>query len=286
MKLNVLKSLLIGAFIFLLGGVSMAQANTQGKWDKIFAKSNKVEVQKVSFKNRYGITLVGDLYIPKDISNNAKLPAIALSGPFGAVKEQASGFYAQTLAEAGFITLAFDPSYNGESGGSPHYTASPEAFAEDFSAAVDFLGTLNYVDRNEIGAIGICGSGSFVLSAAQIDTRIKAIATASMYDMGRVARQGLYDSVSYEDRKKMIDDISMQRWNEYEGGEKKYQIGTPETIDENSPDIVKEFYSYYRTERGFHPRATTTMSIISTVSLMNYYPLEQIDFISPRPILL
>ena len=123
------------------------------------------------------------------------------------------------------------------------------------------------------------------MSAAQIDTRIKAIATASMYDMGRVARQGLYDSVSYEDRKKMIDDISMQRWNEYEGGEKKYQIGTPETIDENSPDIVKEFYSYYRTERGFHPRATTTMSIISTVSLMNYYPLEQIDFISPRPIL-
>ena len=273
-------------FVYMLFPIStiMAQNNTL-KWDKTFKKSDKVTVKKVSFYNRLGINIVADLYTPKDINTNQKYRALVIGGPYGAVKEQAAGVYAQAMAERGFVTIAFDPSYNGESGGSPHYTASPEAFAEDFSAAVDFLGTLDYVDRNEIGAIGICGSGSFVLSAAQIDTRIKAIAVASMYDMGRVARQGLYDSVSYEDRKKMIDDISMQRWNEYEGGEKKYQIGTPETIDENSPDIVKEFYSYYRTERGFHPRATTTMSIISTVSLMNYYPLEQIDFISPRPIL-
>lgn len=189
------------------------------------------------------------------------------------------------MAERGFITIAFDASYNGESGGSPHYTASPEAFAEDFSAAVDFIGSLNYVDREEIGAIGICGSGSFVLSAAKIDSRIKAIATASMYDMGRAARQGINDSVNDEERKKMIEAASMQRWNEYNGGEKQFQIGTPETIDENSPDIAKEFYSYYRTKRGFHPRATTAMSVISSISLMNYYPLENIDIISPRPIL-
>ncbi|MEI0508703.1 alpha/beta hydrolase [Brachyspira intermedia] len=278
------RAVLMSVYMLFPISTIMAQNNTL-KWDKTFKKSDKVTVKKVSFYNRLGINIVADLYTPKDINTNQKYKALVIGGPYGAVKEQAAGVYAQSMAERGFVTIAFDPSYNGESGGSPHYTASPEAFAEDFSVAVDFLGTLNYVDRNEIGAIGICGSGSFVLSAAQIDTRIKAIATASMYDMGRVARQGLYDSVSYEDRKKMIDDISMQRWNEYEGGEKKYQIGTPETIDENSPDIVKEFYSYYRTERGFHPRATTTMSIISTVSLMNYYPLEQIDFISPRPIL-
>ena len=278
------KAVLFSVYMLFPISTIMAQNNTL-KWDKTFKKSDKVTVKKVSFYNRLGINIVADLYSPKDINTNQKYKALVIGGPYGAVKEQAAGVYAQSMAERGFVTIAFDPSYNGESGGSPHYTASPEAFAEDFSAAVDFLGTLDYVDRNEIGAIGVCGSGSFVLSAAQIDTRIKAIATASMYDMGRVARQGLYDSVSYEDRKKMIDDISMQRWNEYEGGEKKYQIGTPETIEENSPDIVKEFYSYYRTERGFHPRATTTMSIISTVSLMNYYPLEQIDFISPRPIL-
>lgn len=275
---------LFSAYMLFPISTIMAQNNTL-KWDKTFKKSDKVTVKKVSFYNRLGINIVADLYTPKDINTNQKYKALVIGGPYGAVKEQAAGVYAQAMAERGFITIAFDPSYNGESGGSPHYTASPETFAEDFSAAVDFIGTLKYVDRNEIGAIGICGSGSFVLSAAQIDTRIKAIAVASMYDMGRVARQGLYDSVSYEDRKKIIDNISMQRWNEYEGGEKKYQIGTPETIDENSPDIAKEFYSYYRTERGFHPRATTAMSIISTVSLMNYYPLEQIDFISPRPIL-
>ena len=254
-------------------------------WDKVFKKSELVDIQKVEFQNRFGIKLTGDLYLPKNLKKDEKLPAIAISGPFGAVKEQSSGLYAQTMAEKGFITLAFDPSYTGESGGKPRNVASPDINTEDFSAAVDFLSNYKNVDPNKIGIIGICGFGGFGINAASIDTRIKAIATASMYDMGRVARQGLYDSVTAEDRKKMLDDISMQRWNEYEGGEKKYQIGTPETIDENSPDIVKEFYSYYRTERGFHPRATTTMSIISTVSLMNYYPLEQIDFISPRPIL-
>lgn len=276
--------LLFSTYMLFSIGSIMAQNNTL-QWDKTFKKSDKVNVKKVSFYNRLGINISADLYTPIDINTNQKYKALVIGGPYGAVKEQAAGVYAQAMAERGFITIAFDASYNGESGGSPHYTASPEAFAEDFSAAVDFIGSLNYVDREEIGAIGICGSGSFVLSAAKIDSRIKAIATASMYDMGRVARSGMYDSLTDEERKKMIEAASMQRWNEYQGGEKKFQIGTPETIDENSPDILKEFYSYYRTKRGFHPRATTAMSVISSISLMNYYPLENIDIISPRPIL-
>ncbi|PTY39370.1 alpha/beta hydrolase [Brachyspira hampsonii] len=282
---NILKrALLFSAYMLFPIGSIMAQNNTL-QWDKTFKKSDKVNVKKVSFYNRLGINIVADLYTPIDINTNQKYKALVIGGPYGAVKEQAAGVYAQAMAERGFIAIAFDASYNGESGGSPHYTASPEAFAEDFSAAVDFIGSLSYVDRDEIGAIGVCGSGSFVLSAAKIDSRIKAIATASMYDMGRAARQGINDSVSDEERKKMIEAASMQRWNEYQGGEKQFQIGTPETIDENSPDIAKEFYSYYRTKRGFHPRATTAMSVISSISLMNYYPLENIDIISPRPIL-
>ena len=282
---NILKrGLLFSAYMLFPIGSIMAQNNTL-QWDKTFKKSDKVNVKKVSFYNRLGINIVADLYTPININTNQKYKALVIGGPYGAVKEQAAGVYAQAMAERGFITIAFDASYNGESGGSPHYTASPEAFAEDFSAAVDFIGSLSYVDKNEIGAIGICGSGSFVLSAAQIDSRIKAIATASMYDMGRAARHGINDSVSDEERKKMIEETSMQRWNEYQGGEKQFQIGTPETIDENSPDIAKEFYSYYRTKRGFHPRATTAMSVISSISLMNYYPLANIEFISPRPIL-
>ncbi len=228
------------------------------QWDKTFPKSDKVDVIKVSFYNRLGINIVADLYTPKDMQKNIKFEALVIGSPYGAVKEQAGGVYAQNMAERGFVSLAFDASYNGESGGSPHFTASPEAFTEDFSAAVDFLGSLDYVDKNKIGAIGICGSGSFVLSASQIDMRIKAIATASMYDMGQAARHGLNNSVSDEDRKKLLNWVSMQRWIEYEGGEKLYAIGTPEKIDENSDEVSKEFYSYYRSERGYHPRSTTS----------------------------
>lgn len=249
---NILKrALLFSAYMLFPIGSIMAQNNTL-QWDKTFKKSDKVNVKKVSFYNRLGINIAADLYTPVNINTNQKYKALVIGGPYGAVKEQAAGVYAQAMAERGFIAIAFDASYNGESGGSPHYTASPEAFAEDFSAAVDFIGSLNYVDRNKIGAIGICGSGSFVLSAAKIDSRIKAIAAASMYDMGRVARNGMYDSLTDEDRKKMIEAVSMQRWNEYNGGEKQFQIGTPEAIDENAPDIVKEFYSYYRTKRGLN----------------------------------
>lgn len=181
--------------LVIIGGTSMVMAkNDPNNWDKVFTKSDKVDIQKVSFKNRYGITLVGDLYTPKDIKNN-KLPAIAISGPFGAVKEQASGLYAQTLAERGFITLAFDPSYTGESSGEPRDVASPDINTEDFSAAVDFLSNQQNIDSERIGILGICGFGGFALNAASMDTRIKAAVTSTMYNMSRVNANGYFDAM-------------------------------------------------------------------------------------------
>src|SRR5438552_12213986 len=218
-------------------------------WDKTFPQSNKVNHEKVSFNNRLGINLVGDLYIPKSIDRSKKSPAIIVGHPFGGVKEQTSGLYAQQMAERGFITLAFDASYNGESGGQPRSIASPEAFVEDFSAAVDFLGTRPLVGRNRIGVIGVCGSGGFVLSAAAVDPRMKAVATVSMYDMGRDRREGLSNTMTKEDRIKALEQVAEQRWIEFEGGEKKYVIGTPEAITTDSQAVAREFYDYYRTPR-------------------------------------
>lgn len=255
-------------------------------WDKTFPQSALVSHEKVSFNNRLGIKLVADLYVPKDLDLKKRSPAIVVGHPFGGVKEQTSGLYAQTMAERGFITLAFDASYNGESGGQPRSVASPEAFVEDFSAAVDYLGVNPRIDRDRIGVIGICGSGGFALSAAQIDPRLKAIATVSMYDMGRDRRQGLGDTMSEADRRKALEDIAQQRWIEAEGGAKKYVIGTPEEITPDSPDVAKEFYDYYRTRRGHHARSTTAMSLTSNGALMQFYPFEHLDTISPRPILL
>lgn len=254
-------------------------------WDKTFPQSDKVTVEKVSFSNRLGIILVGDLYRPKSSDQPKKSPAIIVGHPFGGVKEQTSGLYAQKMAERGFVTLAFDASYNGESGGQPRSIASPEAFVEDFSAAVDFLGTRSFVDRNRIGVIGICGSGGFALSAAQIDPRLKAIATVSMYDMGRDRRQGLGDTMTKDDRIKALEQVVEQRWTEFEGGQKKYVIGTAEVLIKDSPDVAREFYDYYRTPRGQHPRSTTAMSLTSNGALMQFFPFAQIETISPRPIL-
>ncbi|MCC8466100.1 alpha/beta hydrolase [Photorhabdus bodei] len=189
------------------------------------------------------------------------------------------------MVERGFVTLAWDASYNGESGGEPRSIASPEAFVEDFSAAVDFIGTRSFVDRNRIGVIGICGSGGFALSAAAVDPRMKAIVTISMYDMGRDRRQGLGDTMTKEDRAKALEDIVQQRYVEFEGGQKRYVIGTPEEITAESPDVAREFYDYYRTPRGYHPRSTTAMSLTSNPALMNFFPFSQIEAISPRPIL-
>lgn len=254
-------------------------------WDKTFPQSNKVTHKKVSFYNRLGINLVADLYVPKNLEPSRKYPAIVVGHPFGAVKEQSSGLYAQTMAEHGFIAIAHDASYNGESGGQPHFISSPEAVVEDFSAAVDFLGMQPIVDRNRIGVIGICGSGGFALSAAKTDPRLKAVATVSMYNMGRDRRQGFGDAMSDADRRKTLEDIAAQRWIEAEGGEKKYVIGTPEAITKDSPDVAKEFYDYYRTPRGHHSRSTTAMSVTSNFALMQFYPFEHLDWISPRPIL-
>ncbi len=229
-------------------------------WDKIFPQSDKVEHQKVTFKNRYGITLVADLYIPKAKSSE-KLPAIAVSGPFGAVKEQSSGLYAQTLAERGFVTLAFDGSYTGESGGNPRNQASPDINTEDFSAAVDFLGNYSLVDREKIGILGICGWGGFALNAAIADTRIKAVATSTMYDMTRVTAKGYNDSNDAEARRKIKKQMNEARWEASKNG---YADLLPannlrkEQFTAETPQFVKEYSDFYTTKRGFHPRAVNS----------------------------
>ena len=229
------------------------------KWDKVFPKSDKVVVKKVSFHNRYGIKLVGDLYVPKD-KKNEKLPAIAITGPFGAVKEQSSGLYAQTLAERGFITLAFDPSYTGESGGKPRNVSSPDINTEDISSAVDFLSTLNIVDENKIGVIGICGFGGFALNVGSMDTRIKAISTITMYDMTRVSANGYYDSVNEEQRYEMLKELNKQRTKDYKNNSYDIAEGLPNELKGDEPWFVKEYFDFYKTKRGFHKRSINSNS--------------------------
>jgi len=253
-----------------------APLSMTNKWDKTFAESTRVEHRKVSFGNRYGITLVGDLYLPKD-RGDRKLAAIAVSGPFGAVKEQSSGLYAQTLAEQGFVTLAFDPSYTGESGGYPRNVASPDINTEDFSAAVDFLGLQKEVDRERIGILGICGWGGMALNAAAGDTRIKAVATSVMYDMSRAMGHGVGDGkdrYSNADRRAVLRYLNEQRWKDAESGTFAHgghdinvdQNGTvsaaerilPEMLPANPHPILKEFFDYYRMPRGYHARSVNS----------------------------
>lgn len=252
-----------------------------------FQLSDKVTRKKVTFKNRYGITLSGDLYIPKNAGNN--LSAIAISGPFGAVKEQSSGLYANQMAERGFIALAFDPSYTGESGGEPRNVASPDINTEDFSAAIDFLGLYEKVDRNKLGIIGICGFGGFALNATAVDKRVKAVATTSMYDMSRVNAEGYFGSTTPEQRTKMLEEMSLQRWDDAKNGTPKYpQNGLSQTNAE-SPQFVKEYYDYYKTERGFHERSINSnaaWTATNTLSFMNLPLLTYIKEISPRPMLI
>ncbi|MFD3317922.1 alpha/beta hydrolase [Alteromonas macleodii] len=256
------------------------------KWDKTFPKSNKVEHRKVTFKNRYGFTLCGDLYQPKNVKG--KLPALAVSGPFGAVKEQASGLYAQTLAEKGFITLAFDPSYTGESSGEPRNVASPDICTEDLSAAVDFFGLVSRVDRNRIGAIGICGWGGFVLNAAAADKRIKAVATSTMYDISRVSAYGYNDNMSFVERTNMLEQLSTQRWKDTEGGSYAYQPPYNKGVTEDAPQFMIDYHDYYMTSRGYHERAVNSgnaWTMTNPLSFMNAPILNYIKEISPRPIL-
>ncbi|KQQ20743.1 hypothetical protein ASF48_09105 [Rathayibacter sp. Leaf299] len=256
------------------------------EWDKTFPRDPAVNHEKVTFTNRLGLTLVGDLYSPSGARRSLPSRALIVGHPFGGVKEQTSGLYAQTLAARGFVTLAFDASYNGESGGEPHFIASPEAFVEDFSAAVDYLGLHPLVDADRLGVLGVCGSGGFSIAAAQTDTRMKAVATVSMYDMGRDRRQSLGDTMTEEERRQQVDVMSRQRWAEARGGESEYVVGTPETITADSPAVAREFYDYYRTPRGQHPRSTTEMSLTSNGALMRFHPFQSIEWISPRPILL
>lgn len=278
MKALILAAMLVGA----LAATSAAKpAETKGRtmdrlvltneWDKVFPRSDKVNHSKVTFRNRYGITLAADMYIPKNAKG--RLPAIAVSGPFGAVKEQSSGLYAQKMAENGFLTVAFDPSFTGESGGEPRNVASPDINTEDFSAAVDFLSTRNDVDPERIGIIGICGWGGLALNAAAIDTRIKATVASTMYDMTRVISNGYFDSENSEaKRMEKRRALNAQRTVDYKNGTYALAGGVADTLPADAPQFVKDYYAYYKTPRGYHKRSLNSnggWNKTSALSFMN-----------------
>jgi fermentation-respiration switch protein FrsA (DUF1100 family) len=256
------------------------------KGNYIFELSPKVIRKPVKFKNRYGITMAADLYMPNDFSESGKYASVAIGPPYGGVKEQGPGIYAQNLAERGLIALAFDPSFNGYSGGQPRHLSSPGLFVEDFSATVDYLGTRTFVDRDKIGAIGICGSGGFALSAAQVDRRIKAVATVSMYDISRYQRYGFKDSCLEEERNRTLEQIAEQRYLEFEGNEPLMSPrGAPIGFGQNTDSISREFGDFYSTPRGYHPNSVTQFTFTSAMSFMNFSLLDHVRDISPRPIL-
>ncbi|WP_447763556.1 alpha/beta hydrolase [Pseudomonas reinekei] len=275
---------------FLLSSFTALGADMSNGADNFF-KSDKVTVQKVSFKNQYQLNVVGNLFIPKGLDNAARSPAIVVGHPMGAVKEQSSNLYAQKLAEQGFVTLALDLSFWGESEGMPRNTVLPDMYAEDFSAAVDYLGTRPFIDRQRIGVLGICGSGSFVISAAKIDPRMKAIATVSMYDMGAANRNGLKHSQTLEQRKQVIAAAAEQRYVEFTGGKIEYTGGTVQELNADTHPIQREFFDFYRTPRGEFtptsstPQQTTRPTLSSNTKFMNFYPFVDIESISPRPML-
>lgn len=245
--------------------------NLTEEWDKVFPKSDKTDHSKVTFTNRYGITLAADLYAPSGISG--KLPAVAVCGPFGAVKEQSSGLYAEELAERGFLTLAFDPSFTGESGGEPRYVASPDINTEDFCAAVDFLSVCEKADSDKIGILGICGWGGMALNAAAADTRIKATVTSTMYDMTRVTAKGYFDAEDSEEaRFAKRDAISRQRTQDFKNGSCALAGGLPESVPDDAPQYLKDYFAYYKTPRGYHPRSLNSnggWNVTSSISLLN-----------------
>lgn len=288
---NLLKTTGSGLAAMSVGLVTAAPALAQtrlklgDKWDKTFPKSTKVDHKKVAFKNRYGILLAADLYQPKNAIG--KLAAIAIGGPFGAVKEQSSGLYAQTMAERGFITLAFDPSYTGESGGEPRNVASPDINTEDFSAAVDFLGLQPTVDRERIGVIGICGWGGMALNATAVDKRVKAVVASTMYDMTRVMSKGYNDSVTLAQRTQMLEQLGQQRWKDAEKGSPAYQAPYNK-LQGGEPQFLIDYADYYAKPRGYHPRAVNSLNAwtqTTPLSFMNMPILTYIAEISPRPVL-
>ena len=271
--------------------VSTAKAQDMSNGANNFYTSDKVNLQKVTFRNQYQMNVAGNLFTPKTLNRNAKAPAVIVGHPMGAVKEQSANLYATMMAERGFVALSLDLPFWGESDGQPRNLVSPDIYAEGFSAAVDFLGTQAFVDKARIGAIGICGSGSFVISAAKIDPRMKAIATVSMYDMGAANRNALRHSQTVEQRKQIIAAAADQRYVEFTGGEAKYTSGTVHELTASSHPIEREFYDFYRTRRGeftpkgSSPQLTTHPTLSSNVKFMNFYPFNDIETISPRPML-
>lgn len=250
--------------------------NLVQEWDKTFPKSEKVNHRKVSFNNRFGITLVADLYEPKNADE--KLPAIAVSGPFGAVKEQCSGLYAQTMAERGFLTIAFDPSFTGESTGAPRYVASPDINTEDFQAAVDFLSVQENVDSEKIGIIGICGWGGLALNVASIDTRIKATVCSTMYDMSRVNHNGYFDATSEEELYALKKSLNAQRIEDFKNGEYQLGGGVLEILPEDAPFYVKDYHNYYKTSRGYHERSLNSNGGWNTTSALSFINTPEHQF--------
>jgi uncharacterized protein len=294
-RLALQRALSVGVASVAASPVALAQTSTASKgtrmaltlqWDKTFAQSSRVVHRKVTFKNRYGITLVGDLYQPKGASG--KLAAIAVGGPFGAVKEQSSGLYAQTMAERGFVALAFDASYTGESGGEPRNVASPDINTEDFSAAVDCLGLQPNVDRERIGIIGICGWGGMALNAVAADKRVRAVAASTMYDMTRVMSKGYNDSVTIEQRTQALAQMRRQRWQDAEKGMPAYQPPY-NRLQGGEAQFLVDYHDYYMTPRGYHPRAVNSgnaWTMTTPLAFMNMPILSYIKEIAPRPILL
>lgn len=289
---NMLK--LTGASVAALGlppvfNLQPAKAQAMPNDADNFYTSERVTLEKVAFNDQYRMEVAGNLFVPKNLDRNAKNPAIVVGHPMGAVKEQSANLYATKMAEQGFVAMSIDLPFWGGSEGQPRNLVSPDIYAEAFSAAVDFLGTRQFVDRDRIGALGICGSGSFVISAAKIDPRMRAIATVSMYDMGAAARNGLRRSQSVEQRKQAIAAAAEQRWVEFAGGETEYTSGAPHELTGNA--IGDEFYDFYRTPRGeFTPEGqspllTTHPTLTSNVNFMNFYPFNDIETISPRPML-
>lgn len=246
------------------------------QWDKVFPKSDKVNHSKVTFRNRYGITLAADMYVPKNATG--KLAAIAVSGPFGAIKEQVSGLYAQTMAEKGFLTIAFDPSYTGESGGEPRYVSSPDINTEDFSAAVDFLTTLDNVDAERIGIIGVCGWGGLAINAAAMDTRIKATVASTMYDMSRVNANGYFDSMDADARYKLREQLNAQRTVDAKNGTYALSGGVIDPLPDDTPQFVKDYHSYYKTERGYHKRSLNSNDGWNITSALSFINMPQLSY--------
>jgi hypothetical protein len=280
------------AMLAVTGGLAVpAVAQDFSNGAANFYTSDKVTVQKVVFKDQYQMKVAGNLFTPRTLHRGAKSAAIIVGHPMGAVKEQSANLYATRMAEQGFVTLSLDLPFWGDSEGKPRNQVSPELYAEAFSAAVDFLGTQAFVDRNRIGVIGVCGSGSFVISAAKIDPRMKAIATVSMYDMGAVSRDGLRHGQSVEQRKTIVAQAAEQRYVEFTGGEIQYTGGTTHVLNSETPPIQREFYDFYRTPRGeftpkgSSPKLTTHPTLSSNVKFMNFYPFNDIETISPRPML-